>query len=379
VNGEGARLGVADLVVIAARLLGRAPAALLGELTPEGLGVLDEAAAQAERSERRGPAAQAAALVVVLVRGRPFPARNRAVAILAAVHLLGRAGLDARLEPVAELDELLARVAEGRAGVGELADWLGARLRPRPAGADPFGDPEPGPPWSWSPRYHGEVRALFTMAGWQPEELDPHTPDSEHVLLAMAKLPACAGAGMLARLGISAVLIQALVQREYALGWFGAADAGARLRRIVAQAGREADRAGREQVTSAHLLIALAAEPTGLAARILEQLGAGADRLRKEAEEPGGPRLYPPAGAEPALLWGDDMWTGGPDPEPPPGPPPGPPSWLPNLPAMLDRLFGQGDEREREQSAEVERLRALLRWHGIDPDTDTGPGGAVGP
>lgn len=66
-----------------------------------------------------------------------------------------------------------------------------------------------------------------------------------------------------------------------------------RARHVVVQSQREARAAGHEHIEPEHLILALLAEPEGVAARVLDTLGAPAQRVRESAAA-----VLPPGDAE---------------------------------------------------------------------------------
>ncbi len=156
-----------------------------------------------------------------------------------------------------------------------------------------------------------------------------------------------------------------------------------RARRAVVVAQEEARRLDHNWVGTEHILLGLIREGHGVAAQVLDKLGADRNRVRQQvirllhgysAEEPGPARS---AGREVGLLPGvqarleeveqrlaaieqrvgtgpdtrdldeQEQWAAGHS----------------ALPVLAERVQQLGDE--------IERLRALLRQHGIDPQDKT--------
>jgi ATP-dependent Clp protease ATP-binding subunit ClpA len=119
-----------------------------------------------------------------------------------------------------------------------------------------------------------------------------------------------------------------------------------RSKKVLELALREALRLGHGSVTTEHLLLGLIREGQGLAAQVMTGLGVNLDELRK---------------AVLAMMVQDDMAQ-----------PPAPGRGRDVVVAEVQAVF---DENEHLK-AEVERLNALLRRHGIDPGGDPGPASA---
>jgi hypothetical protein len=116
---------------------------------------------------------------------------------------------------------------------------------------------------------------------------------TEHLLLAVVADEGCAGARVLAGLGVIPAAVRAALEPTMPAG--SAATAGEttyapRLREVL---DRAAEAAGDGPVGTEHLLDGLAAVEDGMAARGLVQAGVDLARLRERAAEQGGP---PPGG-----------------------------------------------------------------------------------
>ena len=83
-----------------------------------------------------GLAESAGALLAGLVRERPFDGANRVVAVAVVLQFVSLNRAELQLEPVDDLDELLDRIAAGAAGDAEAATFVRSRLEHRPVTAE---------------------------------------------------------------------------------------------------------------------------------------------------------------------------------------------------------------------------------------------------
>jgi ATP-dependent Clp protease ATP-binding subunit ClpC len=177
-----------------------------------------------------------------------------------------------------------------------------------------------------------------TMAEAEAAGLRHNYIGTEHLLLGLLGIDDGVAAKVLTRLGVSAAEVRSEI--EQIIGRGTAPPAGQppftpRSKKVLSLANGEANRLGHHYVGTEHLLLGLVREGGGVAAQVLGRLGAdrasivealmhvlsGADPARREQRR--------------AVLTGD-------------------------LTAVLD-------ENDRLHT-EVERLRGLLRQHGIGPD-----------
>jgi hypothetical protein len=121
-------LEVADLVLIASRTLGLD--------TGQVLDLLDPAAAEYALAQARpgsGPryrATCAAALLHALVRQRPLRRGSQQVALAAMLQFLALNGQDMDPDPAEDVAAMVTRVEAGTLDIKDVADWLAPRLRP---------------------------------------------------------------------------------------------------------------------------------------------------------------------------------------------------------------------------------------------------------
>jgi hypothetical protein len=340
------RLEVADLVVIAARVLELPPSAVLD--------LLDVAAAEAALAEvgrwcERGPVeVGAAALVAGLVRHQPLARRNQQVALVAVLQFLGLHGWDLDLEPPAAARQLLRGLAAGTVGRPELVAWIRARLRPHGKEhtmlerltrrrQDRGADDASGRFFEW---YTDRARRVLSLAQEEARGLGHSYLGTEHLLLGLLAEDQGLAWRVLDRLDISASAARSQV--ETIIGRGDGSPAGPipftpRSKKVLELARREAKRLCHNYIGTEHLLLGLVREGEGVAAQVLARLGADRARVVEEVTH---------------------MLASG------------PPMTQARRAFLLDELTALLDEVERLE-AEVERLQALLCRHGIQPDGGT--------
>jgi prophage maintenance system killer protein len=340
------RIDVADLVVIAARVLDLQPEAALALVDLEAA---EAALAEAGRWCQRDPVAEgAAALLAGLVGHRPLAQGNQQVALAATLQFLALHGWDLDLEPPAAARDLVGGVAAGTVGRTELVGWITARLRPYQKEQsmldrltrrrrDQCGDDASGRLFE---RFTDRARRTVTFAQEEARGLGHNYLGTEHLLLGLLAERQGLAWRVLDQLGVSAS--GARGQIEAIIGRGSGTEAGPipftpRSKKVLELARREAKRLGHGYVGTEHLLLGLVREGEGVAAQVLATLGADRARVVEEVT-----RMLA-----------------------------GPPPMTPARRAFLvEELTALLDEVERLQ-AEVERLQALLRRHGIQPDGGT--------
>ena len=340
------RLDVADLVVIAARVLDLEPEAVL-ELVD--LAAAEAALAEAGRWCQRDPVAEgAAALLAGLVGHRPLTQGNRQVALAATLQFLALHGWDLELEPPAAARELVDGLAAGTVGRTELVGWITARLRPyhkeqsmldrlTRRRRDQCGDDASGRLFE---RFTDRARRTVTLAQEEARGLGHNYLGTEHLLLGLLAEQQGLAWRVLDHLGVSASAARGQVEAIIGQGHRSPAEPipfTPRSKKVLELARREAKRLGHGYVGTEHLLLGLVREGEGVAAQILATLGADRARVVEEVTR---------------MLAGP------------------PPMTRARRAFLVDELTSLLDEVERLQ-AEVERLHALLRRHGIRPDGGT--------
>jgi len=354
-------IDVADLVVIAGRVLGVGPATALDQLDlPAARAALAAAKPpeaeliEAELTETGSAELGRAAVLLIraLLRHRPFPDQNERVAVAAALQFLALNGWRADLDPPEATIVVIEGLAANQVTPADAAAWLSARLSPYSA-----------PPAKEAPmrtlRVSRRLRALnpkpqagirTPVTGFMPftddacdvvvqarAEADRLRPGSEQLLLALAGTGQGVAAQALKRLGISSAVVRQQVTQVTQVPGHpqppAAPEAGTPLaRQVMPRAVGEAVANGHDYIGSEHILLGLfhAGDDTG--ARALTSLGAGEHQVR----------------AAIIAVTGD------------PGP---------GRPVHHRRHKpGPRDDEIRRLRAEVARLSDLLREHGIEPD-----------
>jgi prophage maintenance system killer protein len=321
--------------------------------THEALDLIDLPAAEealAEAQNRRGePVEQvAAALLTALIRHRPLPRDNRQVALLTTLQYLGRQGLGLDLQPATAARDLIAGITTGTLAESAVTAWIAVRLRPQPGkeagimkrlirrrNCEPLAVTARTGKF---PHFTDRAYHAVTLAEAEALGLRHNYVGTEHLLLGLLGIDDGVAATVLTRLGVSAPEARSEIQQIIGRGSApptGQPPFTPRSKKVLDLAHGEAKRLGHNYVGTEHLLLGLVREGEGLAAQILGRLGADRAGIVEAL-------LHVLRGADPgcreqrrASLTGD-------------------------LTAVLD-------ENDRLH-AEVERLRMLLRQHGVEPD-----------
>ncbi len=340
--------GVADLIVIAARVLQID--------TSEALDLIDLPAAEAALAQARNgrgePVEQAAAtLLTGLIQHHPLPRGNQQVALLAMLQFLGHQGLGLDLQPTTAARDLIAGISAGTLGEAAVAAWIADRLRARP-------DKEAGIMRRLARRRSCEPLTITARAGKFPHFTDRayravtlaeaealglrhNYVGTEHLLLGLLSVDDGAAAQVLTRLGVD--VTEARTEIEQIIGRGSAPPAGQppftpRSKKVLELAHGEAKRLGHNYVGTEHLLLGLVREGSGVAAQVLNRLGADRAAIVEAL-------MHMLGSADPARR--DQRRA-----------------------LLTSELIAVLDENDRLR-AEVERLRVLLRQHGVEPDDKT--------
>jgi prophage maintenance system killer protein len=339
------RIDVADLVVIAARVLDLEPDAALALVDLEAA---EAALAEAGRWCQRDPVAEgAAALLAGLVGHRPLARGNRPVALAATLQFLALHGWDLDLEPPTAARDLVGGVAAGTVGRTELMGWIAARLRPYQKEQSMLDrltrrrrDCDGGHALGPLERFTDRACRTVTFAQEEARGLGHNYVGTEHLLLGLLGERQGLAWRVLDQLDVSASAargqVEAIIGRGQGMP-AGPIPFTPRSKKVLELARREAKRLGHGYVGTEHLLLGLVREGEGVAAQVLATLGADRARVVEEVTR---------------MLAGP------------------PPMTQARRAFLVDELTALLDEVERLQ-AEVERLQALLRRHGIQPDAGT--------
>jgi len=179
------------------------------------------------------------------------------------------------------------------------------------------------------------------LAQEEARGLDHNYLGTEHLLLGLLAEGQGIAWRVLDELGISAATVRGQVEAIIGRGPdtpVGPIPFTPRSKKVLELAGREAKGLGHNYVGTEHLLLGLVREGEGVAAQVLARLGA--DRARVVQQVLQALRSLPPQTRQ--ALEG----------------------------FILEQLAVVFDENQR-LAAEVERLQALLRRHGIQPDAGT--------
>ncbi len=402
-------LEVADLVVIASRTLGLD--------TGQVLDLLDPAAAEhALALVRPGPgpgdpAGLAAALLRALVRERPLRRANNQVALAAMLQFLALNGWELDPDPAAPVAAVVADLAAGTLDVRQVADWLAPRLRPGDR-AEARVNEEPvrrgsalllaarikratmrtTQPKGMFRRFTDRARRAVHLAQEEARLLRHDYVGTEHLLLGLLYEGEGVAAKALESLGISREDVRGQVEEITGHGQgsrSGHIPFTPRAKKVLELSLREALALGHHYIGTEHLLLGLLREGEGVAAQVLTRLGAGhalvrervLSILRAECEQ-----------ADPQTQRAADLADTA--------------EQLAAVRHHKEAAFDAGDldaaaalrDRERQLLAdklrleqqltagvggqavlaenqrllrELERLRDLLRQHGIEPDSGT--------
>ena len=401
-------LELADLVVIAGRALG---------LDTDGvLDVLDSAGAERALALIRpgagpgDPAGLAATLLRALVRERPLRRGNEQVALAATLQFLALNGWDVDPDPPAAVAAVVAELAAGALDVRQVADWLAPRLRPSDraeAGA------KEGPvrrssalllserlrrvtmrkqPAGRFRRFTDRARRAVLLAQEEARLLRHNYVGTEHLLLGLLYEGESVAAKALESMGVSREDVRAQVVEIIGRGQSPPASQTPftpRAKTALELSLREALALGHHYIGTEHLLLGVLREGQGVAAQVLVRVGADLGRAREtvlavltgECEQEGSKAqsaadlvdaaeelVQVQRQKEAAFAAGD----------------------LDRAAALLDRerqLLAGRLRLEEDLTAgvrdqvllaenqrlhrELDRLRGLLREHGIEPDDGT--------
>jgi ATP-dependent Clp protease ATP-binding subunit ClpA len=189
-------------------------------------------------------------------------------------------------------------------------------------------------------RFTDRARRTVTLAQEEARGLGHNYVGTEHLLLGLLVEQQGLAWRVLDHMGVSASAARGQV--EATIGRGSGTPAGPipftpRSKRVLGLARKEAKRLSHNYIGTEHLLLGLVREGEGVAARVLATLGADRARVMEEVTR---------------MLAGR------------------PPTTQARRALLLEGLTGLLDEVEQLQ-AEVERLQALLRRHGIEPDGGT--------
>jgi prophage maintenance system killer protein len=336
-------LEVADLVIVASRTLGLD--------TGQVLDLLDADAAEIALTRARpgadhpDPASQAAALLCALVQGQPLRHGNERVALAATLQFLALNGWDVDTDPPDAAAALVTGAATGARGAADVADWLEPRLRPATNVREEPMRARPALPLAERimkatrqrrrptgvRRFTDRTRRVIVQAQDDARLLKHNYIGTEHLLLGLVGEGEGVGAKALESMGLSLLEIRRQVieitghGRETPVGHIPFTP---RAKKVLELSLREAIALGHNYIGTEHLLLGMLKEEHGVAGRLLITLGADHDRVRDQVT---------------ALL---------------------------NQRAQANQAIIAENQRLHR---ELDRLRGILRAHGIEPDGGTSP------
>jgi prophage maintenance system killer protein len=294
-------LEVADLVVIASRTLGLD--------TGQVLDLLDVAAAESALAQARSardpgdPAGQAAVLLDALVRGQPLHRGNQQVALAAMLQFLALNGQEMDPDPPAPVAALVAGLAAGTLDVKTAAERLAPRLRAAGQPAARVKEaPMPGRPVSLAMRvknatmrtqpkgmfnrFTDRARRAVQLAQEEARLLRHDYVGTEHLLLGLLYEGEGVAARALESLGISREDVQRQVV-EIAGPGQGSPPRPLlftpRAKKVVEISLREAMALGHHYIGTEHLLLGLLRDGEGVGAQALTRLGTDDAQVRRKA------------------------------------------------------------------------------------------------
>jgi prophage maintenance system killer protein len=344
-------LEVADLVVIAGRVLGLD--------TAEALNLLDPAAAERALAEVRPDidpgdlAGQVAVLLCALVREKPLRRGNQQVALAAVLQFLALNGQEMDPGPAEAVAAMVAGVAAGALGSAEAADRLASWLRPagcptasvkeepmraRPAlplaGRIRKATARQQPTGRFQRFTDGARRAVY-LATEESRLLRHSHVGTEHLLLGLIADDEELAAKALESLELSLAEVRHQVTEIAVPGPHASPrhiPFTPQAKRALELSLREALALGHNYVGTEHLLLGLLGRRQGIAAQVLTGLGADHDRVRERVADLVNQRERADQEAQ-----------------------------------VLQAARAENQQLRRE----LDRLRGVLRDHGMDPDGGT--------
>jgi hypothetical protein len=286
-------LEVADLVLIASRTLGLDTGQVLDLLDPAAA---EHALAQARPgSEPASPATCAAVLLHALVRQRPLRRGNQQVALAAMLQFLALNGQAMDPDPAEDVAATVTGLAAGTLDIKDVADWLAPRLRPVGRAATrvkeaPMRDRPALPlaerikraaigarPRDMFTRFTDRARRVVVLAQHEARDLGHGSAGTEHLLLGLLAEGEGVAALTLESLGISLEEVRDRVEEIAGRGpgtSSGHIRFTPRAKKMLELSLREALQLGHSYIGTEHLLLSLLAEGDGIPAQVLAERGA---------------------------------------------------------------------------------------------------------
>ena len=293
-------LELADLVVIASRTLGLETGQVLELLDTAAAG---QALAQAQPGSGSGdPASPAAALLHALVRRRPLRRGNQQVALAAMLQFLALNGWEMDPGPPEPVAAVVADIAAGRLDTPAVAAWLAPRLRPSDRGAAwvkeavmrghaarPLAERIKKATMRRQPRgmfqrFTDRARRVVVLAEEEARLLRHNAVGPEHLLLGLLHEGEGVAARALESLGVTREAVRKQVEQIIGRGQQapgGHALFAPRAKKVLELSLREAMALGHNYVGTEHILLAMSREGDGVAAQVLTGLGTGHAQVRE--------------------------------------------------------------------------------------------------
>ncbi|RZU24446.1 ClpA/ClpB-like protein [Kribbella rubisoli] len=359
-------LGPYDVLAVAARVLrcSSADAVLRTDLNAVER-VLDSVRLTSGLAESAG------VMLAGLVRSRPFDAANRVVAVAVVLQFVSLNRAELQLEPVADVDELLDRIAAGEASYREAGVFIRSRLEHRPVKPEDLQDDlrlelllseetltfDVEQEWWRGVRMYEQfsdpARRVIVLAQEEARGFDHAYVGTEHLLLGLITEGQSIAARVLNAVGITAPAVKDLVVEIIGRG-NGAAEGSIpftpRAKSTFEYAWGESKARGAEQVRPEHLLLGVLNDRDGVGGQIITKLAADIDQVRRKLEERMTWRERSESLVTGMLAEGASWTTYG------------------RRHHLIHELTALLDENERLHE-QVANLRDLLRRHEIDPDS----------
>ena len=293
-------LELADLVVIASRTLGLETGQVLELLDTAAAG---QALAQAQPGSGSGdPASPAAALLHALVRRRPLRRGNQQVALAVMLQFLALNGWEMDPGPPEPVAAVVADIAAGRLDTPAVAAWLAPRLRPSDRGAAwvkeavmrghaarPLAERIKKATMRRQPRgmfqrFTDRARRVVVLAEEEARLLRHNSVGTEHILLGLLHEGEGVAARALESLGVTREAVRQQVEQIIGAGQQapgGHVLFAPRAKKVLELSLREAMALGHNYVGTEHILLAMLREGDSVAAQALTGLGIGHAQVRE--------------------------------------------------------------------------------------------------
>lgn len=294
-------LEVADLVVIAGRVLGLDTAGVLDLLDPDAA---ERALAQLRPGADPGDLARlAAALLCALLREQPLRRGNQPVALAAVLQFLALNGQEMDPGPAEAVVAVVTGAANGTLGATQVADWLASRLRPAD-GPTASAKEEPMRARPALPlagrirkatarrqpvgtglfrRFSDQAMLVVHLAIEEARGLRHAHVGTEHLLLGLVFIEEGLAAKALESLGLSLAEVRHQVVSITGHGRHippHHAPFTPQAKRALKLSLREALSLGHNYIGPEHVLLGLLREKRGIGARVLTGLGVDYDQVR---------------------------------------------------------------------------------------------------